>query len=296
MKQRLNKANAMNVLSVQSHVAYGYVGNRAAAFPLQRLGFDVWAVNTVQFSNHTGYGTWTGDVFTADHVRKVIEGIFERSPPETCDAVLSGYLGDAELGEAILEAVSRVRKVRPDVLYVCDPVMGDHGRGVFVRPGIPEFMRQRAVPSADVVIPNQYELQLLTGSHIRSLKDAVAAARALLSLGPKVAIITSLQHDETPDEVIQMLGVTNEGAWLVSTPFLPLDPPPNGAGDAVSALFLAHYLKSERSVPKALSAMAAAIFEVVSATCHAGTRELQFIAAQDKLVRPTREFEVVSVG
>src|SRR5690625_6469341 len=83
MKQRLNKANAMNVLSVQSHVAYGYVGNRAAAFPLQRLGFDVWAVNTVQFSNHTGYGTWTGDVFTADHVRKVIEGIFERSPPET---------------------------------------------------------------------------------------------------------------------------------------------------------------------------------------------------------------------
>lgn len=210
--------------------------------------------------------------------------------------MLSGYLGDAELGEAILEAVSRIRAARPDALYVCDPVMGDHGRGIFVRPGIPEFMRERAVPAADVIIPNQYELQLLTGSHMRSLKDAVAAARALLEMGPKVAVITSLQHDQTPDDVIQMLGVSEEGAWVVSTPFLPLDPPPNGAGDAVTALFLAHYLKSGRSVPAALSAMAAAIFEVISATYHAGTRELQFIAAQDKLVRPTREFEVVAVG
>ena len=147
-----------------------------------------------------------------------------------------------------------------------------------------------------MVIPNQYELQLLTGSHMRSLKDAVEAARALLSLGPKVAIITSLQHEETPDDVIQMLAVSNEGAWLVSTPFLPLDPPPNGAGDAVTALFLAHYLRSGRSVPAALSGMASAIFEVISATCNAGTRELQFIAAQDRLVRPSREFEVVPVA
>ncbi|HLS69317.1 MAG TPA: pyridoxal kinase PdxY [Kiloniellales bacterium] len=296
MEQRQHKANAMNVLSVQSHVAYGYVGNRAAAFPLQRLGFDVWAVNTVQFSNHTGYGSWTGEVFTAEHVRDVIEGIFQRSAPETCDAILSGYLGDADLGEAILEAVARVRAARDDALYVCDPVMGDHGRGVFVRPAIPEFMRERAVPTADVVIPNQFELELLTGAEIRSVKDAIEAARALLSLGPKAAIITSLQHDETPEDMIQMLGVSNGGAWLVSTPFLPLEPPPNGAGDAVSALFLAHYLRSGRSVPAALSAMASAIFEVISATHQAGTRELQFIEAQDRLVRPSRAFEVLSLA
>lgn len=286
----------MNVLSVQSHVAYGYVGNRAAAFPLQRLGFDVWAVNTVQFSNHTGYGSWTGEVFSASHVRDVIKGIFERSSPATCDAILSGYLGDAELGEAILEAVAKVREVRSDALYICDPVMGDHGRGVFVRPGIPDFMRERAVPAADVVIPNHFELELLTSAEIRKLKDVVQAARELLSRGPKIAVITSLQHDETPENTIQMLGVSQEEAWLVSTPYLPLDPPPNGAGDAVSALFLAHYLRSGRSLPAALSRMASAIFEVISETCSAGTRELQFIAAQDRLVRPRQEFEVIPVA
>lgn len=285
----------MNVLSVQSHVAYGYVGNRAAVFPLQRLGFDVWAVNTVQFSNHTGYGTWTGDVFSAEHVRTVIEGIFERVEPAGCDAVLSGYLGDAALGQAILDAVARIRSVRADAIFACDPVMGDVGRGIFVRPGIPEFMREHAVPAADIVTPNQFELELLTGKKVGSLEQAVEAARALRETGPRVVVITSLRHETTPEDVIQMLAVSDEGAWLVSTPFLPLTPPPNGAGDAVTALFLAHYLKSQGSVPQALSGMAAAIFEVIAATHRAGTRELQIIAAQDQLVSPSRSFEAEAV-
>lgn len=280
----------MNVLSVQSHVAYGYVGNRAAVFPLQRLGFEVWAVNTVQFSNHTGYGSWTGEVFSAEHVRKVIDGIFQRVEPAACDAVLSGYLGDADLGEAILETVSKVRAARGDAIYACDPVMGDVGRGIFVRPGIPEFMRERALPAADIVIPNQFELELLTGHKVSTLETALSAARAVQARGPKIVVITSLRHERTPDDTIQMLAVSPEGAWLVSTPFLPLEPPPNGAGDAVTALFLAHYLKSNRSVPEALSGMAAAIYEVIATTNAAGTRELQFIAAQEGLVRPRRSF------
>ncbi|MDF2094413.1 pyridoxal kinase PdxY [Aquibaculum arenosum] len=280
----------MNVLSVQSHVAYGYVGNRAAVFPLQRLGFEVWAVNTVQFSNHTGYGSWTGEVFSAEHVRKVIDGIFQRVEPAACDAVLSGYLGDADLGEGILETVSKVRAARGDAIYACDPVMGDVGRGIFVRPGIPEFMRERALPAADIVIPNQFELELLTGHKVSTLETALSAARAVQARGPKIVVITSLRHERTPDDTIQMLAVSPEGAWLVSTPFLPLEPPPNGAGDAVTALFLAHYLKSNRSVPEALSGMAAAIYEVIATTNAAGTRELQFIAAQEGLVRPRRSF------
>jgi len=285
----------MNILSVQSHVAYGYVGNRAAVFPLQRLGFEVWAVNTVQFSNHTGYGSWSGEVFTAEHVRGVIEGIFQRVTPGDCNAVLSGYLGEAALGEAILETLARVRSARPDALYACDPVMGDVGRGLFVRPGIPEFMRERAVPAADIVTPNQFELELLTGHSVGTLPDAVAAARALRATGPEVVVVTSLTHAATPPEVIQMLAVSGEGAWLVSTPRLPLEPPPNGAGDAVTALFLAHYLKGGRSVPRALSGMAAAVFEIIAATHRAGTRELQLIAAQDRLVAPTRSFEAEPV-
>lgn len=285
----------MNVLSVQSHVAYGYVGNRAAVFPLQRLGFEVWAVNTVQFSNHTGYGSWAGEVFSAEQVRGVIQGIFERVAPAACDAVLSGYLGDAALGEAILEAVGQVRSARPEAVYACDPVMGDVGRGLFVRPDIPDFMRARAVPAAELVTPNQFELELLTGRQLGSLADAVAAARALLAGGPKVVVVTSLRHVATPADVIQMLAVAAEGAWLVSTPYLPLEPAPNGAGDAVTALFLAHYLKGGRSVPAALSGMAAAVFEIIAATHRAGTRELQLIAAQDRLVAPTRRFEAERV-
>lgn len=286
----------MNVLSVQSHVAYGYVGNRAAVFPLQRLGFDVWAVNTVQFSNHTGYGSWTGEIFSAEQVRNVIDGIFQRVEPAACDAVLSGYLGDADLGEAILETVGKVRAARGDAVYACDPVMGDVGRGIFVRPGIPEFMRERALPVADIVIPNQFELELLTGHKVSTLETALSAARAVQARGPKIVVITSLRHERTPNDTIQMLAVSPEGAWLVSTPFLPLEPPPNGAGDAVTALFLAHYLKSNRSVPEALSGMAAAIYEVIATTKAAGTRELQFIAAQEGLVRPGRSFTAEPVA
>jgi len=285
----------MNILSVQSHVAYGYVGNRAAVFPLQRLGHDVWAVNTVQFSNHTGYGSWTGEVFSAEHVATVIAGIFERTPLGSCDAVLSGYLGAAALGDAILDTVARVRAANPRAIYACDPVMGDVGRGVFVRPGIPEFFRDKAIPLADIITPNQFELELLTGLTVAGLQDAIVAARQLLETGPRVVVVTSLRHAATPADRIEMLAVAPDGAWLVATPYLPLDPAPNGAGDAVTALFLAHYLRS-RSVRIALEAMAAAIYEIIVTTHEAGTRELQLITAQDHLVAPRRTFEAEQVA
>lgn len=285
----------MSILSVQSHVAYGYVGNRAAVFPLQRLGFDVWAVNTVQFSNHTGYGSWTGEIFSPEHISSVLSGIFERAPVETCDAVLSGYLGAAKLGETILSTVDRVRAARADALYACDPVMGDIGRGIFVQPEIPEFMKSRAVPVADIITPNQFELELLTGESPGDLAHAIEAANKARALGPKVVVVTSLRTSETPEDSIEMLAVSDEGAWRVRTPMLPLDIAPNGAGDAVTALFLAHYLKT-RSTPDSLAAMAAAIFEIVSATLEAGTRELQLIAAQDRFVAPQQPFRPEKVG
>ncbi|HWG94601.1 MAG TPA: pyridoxal kinase, partial [Mycobacteriales bacterium] len=180
------------VLSIQSHVAYGHVGNASAVFALQRLGVEVWPVHTVQFSNHTGYGAWRGRVFDGQAVDEVVEGIAEQGVLGTCDAVLSGYLGSADIGHAVLGAVERVRAANPDAVWCCDPVMGDVGRGVFVRPGIPELMREHAVPAADVVTPNHYELDLLAGTATTSLgavKDAVAAVQAL---GPRVVLTTSL--------------------------------------------------------------------------------------------------------
>ena len=253
----------MNILSIQSHVAFGHVGNGAAVFPLQRLGFEAWPVNTVQFSNHTGYPTCRGRVFEAAHVAELVEGLDERGVLGGCDAVLSGYLGDAALGAAILDAVARVRAANSGALYTCDPVMGDVTQGVFVRPDIPAFMREHAVPAADLITPNQFELELLTDVTVRSLADAVAGARKALALGPSVVLVTSLRHDATKAGEIEMLAVTAQAASRVVTPYLAMDPAPNGAGDALAALFLAFYIKAGRTteaVPQALGQAAAAIF------------------------------------
>nr|WP_207480526.1 pyridoxal kinase PdxY [Arenibaculum pallidiluteum] len=279
-----------SILSIQSHVAYGYVGNRAAVFPLQRLGFDAMAVNTVQFSNHTGYGAWTGDVLSAEHVAAIIDGIDQRGGLAGCDAVLSGYMGDAALGEAILDAVARVRRGNPGALYCCDPVMGDVGRGFFVRPGIREFMTERAVPAADVITPNQFELEALSGRTVGDLASALEATAAVRAQGPHHVLVTSLVREGAPPDTIELLLDSPQGAWIIATPLLPLNPPPNGAGDAVAALFLAKLLETG-SPRDALEHAASAIWGVIDATRRAGTRELQLVGAQDQLVAPSRRFQ-----
>ncbi|WP_029007884.1 pyridoxal kinase PdxY [Azospirillum halopraeferens] len=278
-----------SVLSIQSHVAYGYVGNRAAVFPLQRLGFDVTAVNTVQFSNHTGYGQWTGQVFSAEHIADVVDGVAARGGLEGCDAVLSGYMGEAGLGQVIVETAARVKAANPRALYCCDPVMGDVGRGFFVRPGLPEFIRAHAVPAADVITPNQFELEYLADRPIVTLEDALAATAAVRARGPRLVLVTSLTHAAVPADRIEMLVDGPDGARVVETPRLPLDPPPSGAGDATAALFLAHLLTTGDPA-QALEAAAAAIFAVFETTRDRGSRELQLIAAQDRLVAPPRRF------
>lgn len=278
----------MNILSIQSHVAYGHVGNASAAFPLQRLGHEVWTVNTVQFSNHTGYGAWRGPVFPPETIREVVAGVEERGVMGTCDGVLSGYMGEAAIGEAILDAAARVKAANPSALYCCDPVIGDVGRGVFVRPGVPEFMRDRAVPASDVATPNQFELALLTGREIATLADAKAAIEALRATGPKVLLLTSLQIDETPEDSIEMLAVDGEGAWRLRTPLLPISV--NGAGDATAALFFAHLLET-RSAAEALKKAASSIYGVLKATAEAGSREILTVAAQEEFVAPSRVFE-----
>ncbi|GLK76086.1 pyridoxal kinase PdxY [Methylopila jiangsuensis] len=282
----------MNILSIQSHVAYGHVGNASATFPLQRLGHEVWPVHTVQFSNHTGYGAWRGPVFSADMVREVVTGIAERGVLPTCDGVLSGYMGDVSIGEAILDAARLVKAANPKALYCCDPVIGDVGRGVFVRPGIPEFMRDRAVPAADVVTPNQFELEHLAGVGVGSLGAAVAAARTLRARGPETVLVTSLQTPETPDDAIDLLAVDGQGAFRLRTPLLPVSV--NGAGDAIAALFFVHLLETG-SAAEALSRAGSSVYGLLRATAEAGSREILTVAAQDEFVRPSRRFEAEAI-
>ncbi len=283
----------MNILSIQSHVTYGHVGNSAAVFPLQRLGFEVWPVHTVQFSNHAGYDGFTGRAFPAEHLREVVEGLAARGVLGACDGVLSGYLGGAEAGAAVLEAVDRVKAANPRALYACDPVMGDGagdaGGGLYVDPALPAFFREHALARADIVTPNLFELETLTGATVATLDEAVAAARRALALGPSVVLVTGLRHEATGAGEVELLAVTGEDAWRLCTPLLACDPQPNGAGDLLAALYLGHYLRT-REPARALEAAAAATFAVLARTQAAGTRELQLIAAQDDLVAPKRHF------
>ncbi|WP_121257873.1 pyridoxal kinase PdxY [Nocardioides ferulae] len=277
----------MKILSIQSSVAYGHVGNSAAVFPLQRLGHEVWPVLTVHFSNHTGYGAWRGPLLDPTDVAEVIAGIGDRGVLGEADAVLSGYQGDPAVGGVILDAVARVKEQNPDAVYCCDPVMGDVGRGMFVRPGIPEFLRDTVVPQADIITPNQFELDFLSGRTTSTMAEVLEAVDVVRERGPRDVLVTSVLHDDIPAETLEMVAVSDEGAWAVTTPLLPIAP--NGCGDVTAALYLAH-LRSTGSPAAALERTTGTVFAVLEQTLAAGTREIRLVAAQDAIADPPTRF------
>lgn len=274
------------VLSIQSQVAYGHVGNSAATLPLQRLGFDVVPVNTVQLAHHPGHGSWCGHKVEPERIGRILEGVVARGALRRCVAVLSGYLGDAAVGSVVLAAVAALRAARPDAIYLCDPVIGDDGPGVFVSEGIPELMRDRLVPAADIVTPNRFELAFLASRAVATLDDARQAAAALRARGPRLVVATGLAAPGDPDR-LAVLADDRQGSWLVTTPRLAIAP--GGTGDAFSALFLGHYLRiadTRVALERAVSAM----FALVEQTCAGGADELRLVAAQDHFDPRTPRF------
>lgn len=284
----------MAVLSIQSHVAYGHVGNRAAVFPLERLGLDVWPINTVQFSNHTGYGSWTGEIFTAAHLALVWSGIKSRGVLGDCEAVLSGYMGSADIGHFVMETVDEVKAARPDALYCCDPVMGDYGRGFFVAEGIPELIARQAVRIADIITPNQFEAETIADMAIGSVDDAKKACESIHGLGPSIVLITSFKPEETTNSHISMFLSCAEGFRMITTPELPLDPPLNGAGDLTAAIFLGRYLE-KRDAAEAFELTADSVYSVFERSFSSRSRELDLVGAQDSIASPERRFESMKV-
>ncbi len=277
----------MNLISIQSHVAYGHVGNSAAVFALQRLGCEVWPIHTVQFSNHTGYGQWKGRVFPADWIAEVIDGIANLDVLSACDGVLSGYAGAVETGDAIVAAVGKVKTANPNASYCCDPVIGNRARGKFVKPGVAEFMRAQALPAADVVTPNHFELDLLAGRETHTIAAILAAVADIHTRGPRAVLVTSVRSDATPAGSLDIIASDAGGQYLVRTPLLAT--PANGAGDLIAALFFFHYL-SRGSVADALSAATSSVFGLLRRTADAGVAETALIAAQDELVAPSQTF------
>lgn len=279
----------MNILSIQSHVVYGHVGNSAAVFPLQRMGHEVWPINTVEFSNHTGYGAWRGPLIPAEVVTDIVTGLEERGVLPRIDAILSGYQGGEDIADAILDAVARVKKHNPEALYICDPVMGNAKSGCFVSDAIPPLLRDRVVPQADVIVPNQFELGYLVDREVSDLDSTLAAVDAAFNIGPSAVLVTSVERPDREPDTVEMLAVDGSGAWLVTTPKLPVKI--NGSGDVTAALFTGHYTQG-RDAADALARTASSIFDLVEATYTAGTRELQLIETQDVYAHPRMQFEV----
>lgn len=283
----------MRILSIQSSVSFGHVGNSAAVFPLQRLGHEVMPVYTVVFSNHTGYGSWGGSLLSGDTVRDIIRGIDERGGLADVDLVLSGYQGGNDIGDAILDAVALVKTRNPDAIYACDPVLGSATSGCFVPMEVQNLIRDRVVPQADLITPNQFELGFLTGTDPHTLEETLASVELARAAGPRTVLVTSVMQPGRAPGTIEMLAVTDDGAWIVQTPHLPFKA--NGSGDVTAALFATH-LRTSGDAARALERTAASVYELLERTLDSGERELQLVEAQESYVNPTAHFAVTKVG
>lgn len=285
-----------NVLSIQSHVVYGYAGNKAAVFPMQLLGIDTWALNTVQFSNHTQYGRWKGMIIPKEQIGEITQGIDEIDALHECDAVLSGYIGAAEQGAEILTAVEKIKSKNPNAIYFCDPVMGHPDKGCIVAPGVAEFLRDEAMAQADIIAPNLVELRELTGLAVENFEQALEAIKVILSKGPKRVLVKHLSRVGKDPSQFEMILATAEGIWHISRPlheFVGRDPV--GVGDLTSGLFLANLLNGKSDL-EAFEHTANAVNDVMSVTQQSGKYELQIINARNFIVNPQSEYKAVKIA
>ena len=288
-----------NILSIQSAVAYGHVGNSAAVFPLQRIGHEVWPVYTVNFSNHTGYGAWEGPLIPAEQVRKIIQGIEDRGALARVEAVLSGYQGGDDIADVIVDTVARVKELNPNAVYACDPVMGNAKSGCFVSDNIPPLLRDKVVPVADIITPNQFELGYLTGKEATDLDSTLEAVEAARAMGPDTVLVTSVTRPDQPEDTVEMLVVDSHGRWLVQTPRLAFKR--NGSGDVTCALFTGHYIEAiggaeaATAAKNALAKTASSVFDLIENTHNADAPELLLVESQEAYAHPRMQFEVTEI-
>jgi pyridoxine kinase len=283
----------MTVISIQSQVAYGHVGNSAAVFPLQMHGIDVVSVPTTLLSNRPGYQTIRGRVLDAELVADLLRGIEERGAVDGCRMILSGYLGSPEIAAVVADFIARARARNPSLLYCCDPVLGDRGRGLYVQAAIPPLVRDRLCPLADILTPNHFEFEYLVGTKATTSAQVIAQAQTLLARGPSTVVITSTELSDTPDGQIETLAVERSQSWRVRTPRLSISP--SGTGDLFAALYAAARVQGA-DTRGALGHAASAIFAVLERTAISGTEEMRIVESAEQLVRPQRRFDAVAIG
>ena len=283
----------MTVISIQSQVAFGHVGNSAAVFPLQMHGIDVTAVPTTLLSNRPGYPTLRGRVLDAKLVADLLLGIEERGAVDACRMILSGYLGSPEIAAVVADFVARARARNPQLAYTCDPVLGDRDRGMFVQADIPPLVRDRLCPLADIITPNHFEFEFLCGAKAETTDQMIAQARALMARGPSTVVVTGAELKDTPDGEIETLAIERSKAWRARTPKLPISP--NGTGDLFCALYVSARVR-EKDTPEALGHAVSAVFAVLERTAARGTEEMRIVESAESLVRPQRRFDAIAVS
>ncbi|QBR70893.1 pyridoxal kinase [Beijerinckiaceae bacterium] len=279
----------MTVISIQSQVVHGHVGNSAAVFPLQAQGIEVAAVPTTLLSNHPLYPSLRGQVLGADLVRDLLVGAEERGLVDSCKILISGYLGSEEIGVVVMDFVQRAKSRNPSLLYLCDPVMGDHDLGFFVDAGLRVLLCEGLIPWADIITPNHFELAHLAGAALDTREAVIAAARRL---GPSTVVVTGVQGEGVPVGLIQTLAVEPRTAWAVSTPKLACRPA--GTGDLFTALFAAGLVKG-LSTGAALSQAVSGIYSVLEETERRGAYEMALIASAERMLHPEPLFEPVQI-
>ncbi|TDQ59457.1 pyridoxal kinase [Mesocricetibacter intestinalis] len=284
-----------NVLSIQSHVVFGYAGNKSATFPMQLMGIDVWALNTVQFSNHTQYGKWTGMVIPKEQIGEILRGIDEIGELKNCDAVVSGYIGSAEQVEEIVRAFHQVKARNPNAIYLCDPVMGHPDKGCIVADGVKEGLINQAMSEADIITPNLVELRELSGLPVENFEQAVAAARAILAKGPKKVLVKHLNKAGKDRTQFEMLLANEEGIWHIGRPLHYFEREPVGVGDLTAGLFLANKLQGKSDIA-AFEHTANAVNDVMQTTYQQHSYELQLIAARELIINPISRYKAVKIA
>ncbi|MBC6406315.1 MAG: pyridoxal kinase [Rhodospirillales bacterium] len=271
----------MQIISVSSHVAFGHVGNASLSFPLYRLGVGVVPVMTVLLSNHLGYERYGGQILPGEMVAKVLQGLTDLGVIAKSDAFLSGFLGTPETAEATAAAAAAFKAARPQAPFCLDPVLGDRGKGLYMPDSVVAGMRQRLLPQAQMMTPNLFELEILSGHSVQTRAQAVAAARDLIARGPEAILATSADTEESQPGRAEVLLVTAGAAWLLSTEHLTFTIEPNGSGDLLAALWLFESLMRHPAVEAAARALAR-LHSLLRETARLDRRELAMVEAQDR--------------
>lgn len=286
-----------NVLSIQSHVVYGFAGNKSATFPMQLLGIDVWALNTVQFSNHTQYGKWTGMVIPPQQISEIVQGLDAIDKLQHCDALLSGYLGAAEQVDQIIDTLQKIKQRNPNALYLCDPVMPNKAKTCVVADGVRESIITKAMPVADIMTPNLHELRQLTDFPIHNFDDVIRAVQAILAKGVKKVLVKHLGNvGRTQDpNLFEIIMATPEGIWHLTRPLYEFSFEPVGVGDLIAGTFLAHLLNGKSDV-EAFESMNNAVAGVMETTHRLHSYELQTIAARHLIMQPQTQYRAEKIA